>query len=78
MVKRPVPISLRLRTATESNRYARDLLARLKHEELLQRRVRWQATKALISIHEMTSLMSPSDRDRWRAECERAQSFLKK
>lgn len=79
MVRRPPPISLRIRSA-EASQLARGLLLRLSEEEL-----QWQATKASISISEMASIaaakldqMSARDRDRWRAECKQVQAFLEK
>jgi hypothetical protein len=77
MVRRPAPISLRLSNA-DSIRHARGLLLRLKQSDLLQRRIKWQAAKALISFREMVGMMSPDDRARWRTECEMVQSFLEK
>jgi hypothetical protein len=84
MAKRPVPISLRIRN-DEVNYRARELLRRLDEDDRLQRRVRWWATKAIISIHEMSTVaapklksMQPSDRDRWRAECQLVESILVK
>ncbi len=83
MVK-PPPISLRIRSA-EASRRARELLRKLDEEHRLRRRIKWQATRATISIREMVALaapelekMLPSDRARWRAECERVQSFLER
>ena len=54
MVKRPDPISLRIRSA-EATSCARQLLRRLDEKDLLQRRVKWQALKALIAVREMRS-----------------------
>ncbi len=84
MVKRPAPISLRIRNA-EVIRHARYTLNRLAGEDQLDRRIKWQATKALIAVRELSSAaapqlgkMLPGDRARWRAECERVRSFLEK
>jgi hypothetical protein len=78
MVRRPTPISLRLRNAETPTQRARALLSRLAHKKLLQDRIKWQATKALISFREMVYQMSPDERARWRTECEMVQSFLEK
>jgi hypothetical protein len=84
MARRPPPISLRLRNV-EVNRRAHALLLRLSEDELLQRRIKWQARKALISVREMAALatpqmgkMLPSHRARWQAECKQLQSLLEK
>ena len=84
MVKQPVPISLRIRAA-EVNYRARKILRRLDEDDRLQRRVRWLATKAIVSIREMSSVAAPklrsmysSDRDRWQAEYKRVESILQK
>jgi hypothetical protein len=81
---RPPPISLRLRSA-EITRSAHRLLRRLDADDLVRRRIRWQAQKALIAIHEMVSLAGPktekmsySERKSWQAELNQAQAFLKK
>ena len=81
---RPPPISLRIRNAEVTDR-ARKLLRRLDAEDLVRRRVKWQAQKALIAIREMRSLarpkaekMSYSERKRWQAEYEQSQSFLQR
>ncbi len=82
MVKRPSPISLR---SAEVIRHARYTLRRLDAEDQLNRRVKWQATKALIAVRELSSIGAPriekmlaAERARWRAECERVKSFLEK
>ena len=61
------------------------MLVRLAEEDLVQRRIKWQAIKAIISVREMAAVaaaqvekMLPSDRARWRAECERVQAFLER
>ena len=84
MERRPPPISLRLRHAEVTQR-ARALLHRLAEDDRLQRRIRWQATKALIATREMAALaanrvakMSPGERARWQTECKQFESFLKK
>jgi hypothetical protein len=46
------PISLRIRAA-ESNARARQILRRVDEKERLQRRVKWLAMKAVVSIREM-------------------------
>jgi hypothetical protein len=84
MVKQPAPISLRIRGAKVIYR-ARQTLRGLDEDARLQRRVRWFATKAIVSLHEMNSVAAPklrsmysSDRDRWLAECKRVESILQK
>ena len=81
---RPAPISLRIRGAEVTDR-ARKLLRRLEEEDRLQRRVKWQAMKAIVSIREMRTVAAPklrsmysSDRDRWQAECKQAETILLK
>jgi hypothetical protein len=54
MTRRPAPISLRIRSA-EATRNARKLLDKLEKADLLQRRVKWQASKALVAISEINS-----------------------
>jgi hypothetical protein len=73
MVERPAPISLRIRSAEATSR-ARNLLRRLDEENLVQRRVKWQAMKALASVYKMDTVaapklktMSAGDRDSWSA-----------
>ncbi len=75
---RPPPISLRIHRNAEATRHARALLRRLDEGDRLQRRIKWMATKAQISIREMMSIAAqlPGDRTRWRAECERIQTYL--
>jgi hypothetical protein len=77
MARRIPPISLRLSNA-ETLRRARDLLAQFKQGELTKRRIKWQATKAIVSVLEMERLMSADERARWRTECETVRAFLKK
>jgi hypothetical protein len=77
MVKRPAPISLRIR-ANEVTARARQLLRELDEKDRLRRRARWMATKALISVREMVSVMSSADRARWQAECKQTIAFLEK
>jgi hypothetical protein len=77
MARQIPPISLRLNN-DDSLRCARVLLARLKQDELVKRRIKWQATKALISFREMEGLMSADERARWRTECKMVQSFLER
>lgn len=83
MVK-PSPISLRIRNAEITHR-ARQVLRRLDEADRLQRRVKWQAQKALIAIHEMDSVAAPklrsmpqSDRKRWEAEFQVVEQILKR
>jgi len=84
MVKQPAPISLRIRAA-EANYRARKVLRTLDEADCLQRRVRWLATKAIVSIREMNSVAAPklrsmysSDRNRWQADCKLLESILLK
>ena len=74
MTRRPPPISLRVRI----NERARELLFQLEHKDNQRSRVKWQATKALVAVHEMVSLMPPGDRDRCKKQCEGVQAFLEK
>jgi hypothetical protein len=76
-MRRPMPISLRLDSA-EVIRHARNTLSRLAKRDLLRRRVKLQATKALIAFREMERFMSADERARWRTECETVGAFLKK
>jgi hypothetical protein len=71
------PISLRVYQTAVTVR-ARKLLRELDERDRQQRRVRWQAQKAAISIKEMASLVTPGDRARWASECKQALSFLEK
>ena len=71
------PISLRVYQTAVTVR-ARKLLRELDEKDKQRRRVKWQATKALISIREMASLMSAADRELCRAECEQTIAFLEK
>jgi hypothetical protein len=82
MMKRPAPISLRIR-ANEATARARQLLREFDEKENLQRRVRWQAMKAVVAIREMRAAaapklrtMSSSDSKRWLAEVESIESKL--
>jgi len=84
MVKQPAPISLRIRSAEATHR-AREILSRLEEDNRLQRRVRWMALKAIVSIREMNYVaapklrsMLPSDRERWQAEYKLVESILLK
>ena len=84
MVKQPAPISLRIRGAKVIYR-ARQTLRGLDEDARLQRRVRWFATKAIVSLHEMNSVAAPklksihsSDRDRWKTEYKLVESILQK
>jgi hypothetical protein len=75
------PISLRIRRNAAATRSARKLLRRLDNNDHLQRRIKWQATKAAISISEMMSIaaMLPSgDSAIWRRPFEEVQSLLEK
>ncbi|MGB7618825.1 MAG: hypothetical protein WBM06_17875 [Pseudolabrys sp.] len=81
---RPPPISLRIRSAEVTDR-ARKLLRRLDEADLLQRRVKWQAAKALAIICEMNSLagpklrsMSQSARKCWDSEYRMIKQVLKR
>ena len=58
MVKQPPPISLRIR-ASEATYRAREILRRLDEDDRLQRRVRWLAMKAIVSIREMSTVAAP-------------------
>ena len=76
------PISLRIR-AHEATARARQLLREIDEKENLQRRVRWQAMKAVVAIREMRAAaapklrtMSSSDSKRWLAEVESIESKL--
>jgi hypothetical protein len=84
MAKQPPAISLRIR-ASEANARARKLLHRLAEDDRLQRRVRWMALKAIVSIREMNRVAAPKlpsiyyrDRDRWQAEYKLVESILLK
>jgi hypothetical protein len=83
MVK-PPPISLRIRSA-EATRNARELLRRLDEMNLLQRRVKLQASKALLALHRMSAFaaqrlqsMPRSGRERWESECQMMEEILKR
>jgi hypothetical protein len=76
------PISLRIR-AHEATARARQLLREFDEKENLQRRVRWQAMKAVVAIREMRAAaapklrtMSSSDSKRWLVEVESIESKL--
>jgi hypothetical protein len=78
------PISLRIRHA-EATARARKILRNLDEADRLQRRVRWLAMKAIVSIREMGSVAAPklrsmysSDRDRWLSDCKTVESILLK
>lgn len=76
---RPAPISLRIRNA-EVSAQARQLLRRLDEKDLLRRRVKWQAVKALIAVREMRSnavKLKCAD-DRWLAEVKSIEMILQK
>jgi hypothetical protein len=64
---------------------ARQVLNRLNEAEQLQRRIKWQATKALIAIHHMQraaaaklATLSQSDRARWSSECRVVEQILER
>jgi hypothetical protein len=76
------PISLRIR-AHEATARARQLLREFDEKENLQRRVPWQAIKAVVAIREMRAAAAPklrtlssSDSKRWLAEVESIESTL--
>jgi hypothetical protein len=76
--------SLRIRHAEVSD-CARKLLHTLDEDDRLQRRVRWLAMKAVVSVREMSTVAAPklrsmysSDRDRWQAECKLVETILLK
>jgi len=50
----------------------------LKQDELVKRRIKWQAAKAIVSFREMERLMSADERARWRTEYETVRAFLEK
>lgn len=71
------PISLRIR-ASEVTADARRLLRRLDEKDRLQRRIKWMALKALISVGEMrrdAATLKSGDR-RWHAEVKVIESIL--
>jgi hypothetical protein len=83
-MKRPAPISLRIRNATATV-HARQLLRRLDQADLLQRRVKWQAAKALLAVREMDAVAAPKlrsafeiDRKRWESECRTIKQILER
>jgi hypothetical protein len=69
------PISLRIRSA-EATRKARELLSKLDERDRLRCRMRWFATKALVSIHELHR--DAAKLDRWQAEIELVETTLQK
>jgi hypothetical protein len=78
----PPPIALRIRAAA-SKAKARRVLRQFDEADRLQRRVKWQATKALVSIREMNAVaapklrtMSQSDSRRWSVELRMAEQIL--
>lgn len=80
----PPPISLRIRSREVTYR-ARKVLRRLEADDQLQRRVRWLATKAIVSVREMSSVAAPklrsiyaTDRDRWLADCKLIETILQR
>lgn len=84
MAKQPPPICLRIRNAEAIER-ARKTLRRLDEADRMQRRVRWFATKAIVSIREMNSVAAPrlksmlaSDRAAWQAQHKMIVSILEK
>jgi hypothetical protein len=72
---------IRIRAA-EVNWRARKTLERLEDEDALQRRVRWLAVKALVSIRELNTTAAQSkhasDRTRYQADCKLVESILLK
>ena len=76
---RPPPISLRLRNAEVTAR-ARQLLRTLNEKDLLRRRVKWQALKALIAVREMRSnaVQLESADYRWLADVKSIETALQK
>jgi hypothetical protein len=72
------PISLRIR-AHEATARARQLLRDLDEKDRLRRRVRWLATKALVSVRELSTdagtLKSGSG---WQSEIKLVESILVK
>jgi hypothetical protein len=84
MAGRPPPISLRLRSDV-ATRHARSTLLRLSEDELLGRRIKWQAMKAIIAIRELAAVTGPeierisrSEHSRWRKEIAQIEAFLGK
>ncbi len=78
------PISLRVYQTAVTVR-ARKLLRELDEKDKQQRRIKWQATKALIVLSELRAAAAPqvqrmltSDRSRWLEEFGRVKSFLEK
>ena len=63
MTRRPLPISLRVQNA---------------ERDMQRRRMKWQATKAIVTVDAMIELMSPAERVVWRKECRMVQSLLQK
>jgi len=66
------------RQAPPDNAKAAARRRRRAARDLLRRRIKLQATKALISVREMEGLMSADERARWRTECEMVRAFLEK
>jgi hypothetical protein len=65
------------------NARARKVLRRVDENDRAQRRIRWLAAKALVSVREMSSVAEPklrsmSDRQRWRAEYQLVETILKR
>jgi hypothetical protein len=80
MVRRPVPISLRIR-ANEASAEARRVLRRLDGEADARRRFKHHAARAYLAITEMRGdleRLSFADRDRWQGEMKRIESMLLK
>jgi hypothetical protein len=81
---RPPPIALRIRSAAAKAR-ARAVLRQLDESDRLQRRVKWQAAKALVSIREMDAIAQPklrtllqSDSRRWNVELRMVTQILRR
>jgi hypothetical protein len=71
------PISLRIRRSAEATRSARKLLRELDEADLLQRRVKLQAAKALVALREMNALAAPKLGSMSRSSCERWSSEVR-
>jgi hypothetical protein len=76
------PISLRIRSSV-ALREAHQTLRRVDEADRLQRRVRWQAEKALVAVREMDAVATPRlkamrsiDRDRWDTQRRLLESIL--
>jgi hypothetical protein len=76
---RPAPISLRIRSAEITAR-ARQLLRSLDEKDLLRRRVKFQALKALIATRAMrdNAVKLKSADDQWSAEVKLIETTLQK